>query len=198
MSLGLRPSVARWDEALFLKINRDWTAPALDAAMPVLTELHKHRWFVYAAAFALGWWVWKGRRAAVKVLVVAALAVGMADFVNHRLFKPLVHRPRPEKAGVAVVLRTHSHGGWSFPSNHAMNMGAAASALSYAYPAWSPAFWLFALLVAYSRVYCGVHFPADVFVGLVLGALLGRLVAYFLLGEGPVKGPGRKKPKKKG
>lgn len=193
MSLGLRPSVARWDEALFLKINREWTAPALDAAMPVLTDLHKQRWFVLAAAFALGWWVWKGRREALKVIAVVALAIGMADFANHRLFKQLVKRPRPEKAGVAVVLRTPSHAGWSFPSNHAMNMGAAASALSYAYPAGAPAFWAGALLVAYSRVYCGVHFPADVSVGLVLGGLLGRLVAYLLLGAGPVRGPGKKK-----
>lgn len=190
------PAAVRWDQALFLKINRDWTAPALDAVMPVLTDLHKERWFLAAAAFALGWWVWKGRRQALKVIAVLALAVGMADFANHRLFKRLVKRPRPEKAGVSVVLRTPSHGGWSFPSNHAANMGAGASALSYAYPAWTPAFWGFALLVAYSRVYCGVHFPADVLVGLVLGALLGRLVAYLLLGEGPVHGPGRKKRKK--
>lgn len=193
MSLAIRPSVVRWDEALFLKINRDWTAPALDAVMPVLTDLHKQQWFVLAAAFALGWWVWKGRREALKVIAVLALAIGMADFANHRLFKQLVKRPRPEKAGVAVVLRTPSHAGWSFPSNHAMNMGAAASALSCAYPAWAPAFWAGALLVAYSRVYCGVHFPADVLAGLVLGGLLGRLVAYLLLGAGPARGPGKKK-----
>jgi undecaprenyl-diphosphatase len=197
MSLGLRPAVLRWDEALFAKINGEWTAPALDAVMPVLTDLHKEKWFVYGAALALGWWVWNGRREALKVLVVIALAIGMADFVNHRLFKQLVKRPRPEKAGVAVVLRTPSHAGWSFPSNHAMNMGAGAASLSYAYPAWAPAFWLGALLVAYSRVYCGVHFPADVFVGLVLGGLLGRLVAYLLLGEGPVRGAGRKKKRQK-
>ncbi len=179
-------SLAAWvesaDRALFHKLNRDWTAPFLDSFLPHLTDLHKQKWFLYTAAAGLAWWVWKGRKPAVKAIVVIGLAIGLTDFVNHRLVKPVIHRPRPEKAGISPILRTPSHAGWSFPSNHAANMGAAASALSYAYPAWAPAFLIPAVLVAYSRVYCGVHFPADVLAGLLLGFFIGRLVAYLLLG----------------
>lgn len=194
--MGLREMVLGLDQRLFLKLNREWTSSFLDSAMPLLTDLHKQAWFWPATAFGLGWWVWKGRRGAIKVIAVLALSIGLADFANHRLIKPLIHRPRPEKAGVAVILRTPSHAGWSFPSNHAMNMGAGAAALSFAYPAWSPAFWLAALLIAYSRVYCGVHFPADVLAGLLLGGFLGHLVAYMMLGEDGSHGGGKKKKKK--
>ena len=128
------------DRALFHKINRDWSASWLDAFLPHLTDLHKQRWFLYAAAAALAWWVWKGRKAALKVMIVVGLAIGLADLANHRLIKPTIHRPRPEKAGIFPVLRTPSHAGWSFPSNHAANMGAAAASLAYAYPAWAPVF----------------------------------------------------------
>lgn len=185
--------VEKVDHGLFHKVNREWTAPILDAVLPQLTDLHKHRWFLYTGAALLAWWVWKGRKPALKALIVVALAVGLTDFVNHRFIKPTIHRPRPEKAGLAPVLRTPSHGGWSFPSNHAANMGAAASALSYAYPAWAPAFALGAALVAYSRVYCGVHFPADVLAGLLLGFFIGRLVAYLLLGTDNIPKPKKRR-----
>lgn len=189
----MRDWLAAWDRALFHKLNRDWTAPFLDATLPHLTDLHKQRWFLYTAAAALAWWVWKGRKAALKVIVVVALAIGLADFVNHRLVKPAFSRPRPERAGIFPVLRTPSHAGLSFPSNHAANMGAAAAALSYAYPAYAPVFLGAAVLVAYSRVYCGVHYPADVLAGLLLGFLIGRLVAYLLLGTADIPKPKKKR-----
>lgn len=185
--------LAALDRALFEKINRDWAAPALDAFLPLLTDLHKQRFFLYAAAAAIAWWIWKGRKQALKTLVVVGLAVGLADSLNHRVVKPLFDRARPEKAGLLPVMRTRSHAGLSFPSNHAANMGAAASALSYAYPPWAPVFALAASLVAYSRVYCGVHYPADVLAGLLLGFLIGRLVAYLMLGTENRPKAGRKR-----
>ena len=65
------------------------------------------------------------------------------------------------------------HGDWSFPSNHATIAGAAAVALALA---WRGTPWLtapLALLMAFSRVFVGVHYPHDVrSAGLALGALV--------------------------
>ena len=172
-------SADRW---LLLKINRDWTAPALDAAMPMITDLHKVPWFLYGVAPALlALWLWKGRRRALKVLVVAALAIGASDLLAHRVIKPWAARPRPERAGVPVVMRAPANGAYGFPSNHAINMGAAAAVLTVAYPAGALVFAGAAALVAYSRVYVGAHYPGDVLGGLALGAALGWLWAALLL-----------------
>jgi len=183
------------DRWLLLKVNRDWTAPSLDALMPVVTDLHRVPWFVYGVApAALALWLWKGRKRALKVLVVAALAVGAGDLLAYRVVKPLAARPRPERAGVPVVARAPASGALSFPSNHAVNAGAAAAVLSVAYPGGAFAFAGIAALIAYSRVYVGAHYPGDALGGLALGAAIGWPWALLMLGG---DGGGRSGDKKK-
>ncbi len=190
--LALLGSADRW---LLLKINRDWTAPSLDAVLPVLTDLHKIPWFAYGVAPAvLALWLWRGRKHALKVLVVAALAMGAGDLLAYRVIKPLVARPRPSQPWVPVERRAPGSGN-GFPSNHAVNMGAAASVLTVAYPGGAFAFWGVALLVAYSRVYVGVHYPGDVIAGLLLGAAIGWPWALLMLG-GAGSGSSAKKKRK--
>lgn len=184
--------VDRW---LLLKVNRAWTHPVLDAAMPLLTDLHHRPWFSFGVVpAALAVWLWKGRKRALKALVVAGLAVGSADLVMHRVIKPWAGRPRPARTVSAVIVRAPAGGAWSFPSNHAANVAAAGAVLTVAYPAWAPAFAGAALLVAYSRVYVGAHYPGDVLGGLALGAALGFVWAGVLLAG---EGGGAPKKKKK-
>ena len=190
--LALLASGDRW---LLLKINRDWTSPSLNAIMPVITDLQKVPWFLYGVApAALALWLWKGRRHALKVLVVAALAMGAGDLLAYRVIKPLVARPRPVQPWVPVERRAPGSGN-GFPSNHAVNMGAAAAVLSVAYPAATFAFAGVALLVGYSRVYVGVHYPGDVVAGLLLGAGIGWPWAVLMLGGGGGGASGKKKRK---
>lgn len=184
------------DRVAFRLVNGVWTHPVLDQAMPLITDPHRVPWLLYGAApAAVAWWLYKGRQRALRVLVVAALAVGAADLLAYRVLKPWAARPRPEYAGIGAILRVPSGGKLGFPSNHAMNAAAAASVLSVAYPGASLVFWALAGLVAYSRVYVGMHYPFDVLAGLAFGAALGWPWAMLMLA--PPSSGGAKKKKKR-
>jgi undecaprenyl-diphosphatase len=111
-------------------------------------------------------------------LVILGLSVGLADFVAYRAVKVWVQRDRPEAAGVPVVLRTNSHSGWSFPSNHAANNFAMARTVQILTPEWAIPAYVFAAVVALSRVYVGVHYPLDVIAGGLIGLLCATLVNF--------------------
>ncbi len=178
-------ALASADRWLLLKVNRDWSGPFLTAVLPPITDLQKLAWVKFGAApAAVALWLWRGRKRALRVLVVAALAVAASDLLAFRVIKPLVARPRPTHAGVPVVVRASIGGTDGFPSNHASNMAAAASVLSVAYPAGTWVFAGLALVIAYSRVYVGAHYPGDVLAGLLLGFLLGWPWARLMLGGG--------------
>ncbi|MBV9869815.1 MAG: phosphatase PAP2 family protein [Frankiaceae bacterium] len=127
-----------------------------------------------AAAAALGCWLVHRRTEAVYLLVVRLCAV-----ILDTTIKLIVARPRPAFAQPLAHAAGHS-----FPSGHAL--GAAAAYLSIALVASRgrpmarrvliPLAVTIALVVGATRVLLGVHYPSDVFAGLVLGwtiAILG-------------------------
>jgi len=65
--------------------------------------------------------------------------------------------------------------GKSFPSGHAANNMAVATVLLLFYPRRGWIYLPIALLIAYSRIYTGAHWPLDVLVGMLLGVAGGWL-----------------------
>ena len=161
------------DAALFSLLNGLHT-PWLDAVMRGTSWLGYFPgvWFVWAAA-AL---TWRPTRAAAWRM---CLAVALTYALTSGVVKPLVARERPYVVVTgARTIEPSPSDSYSFPSGHAATAVAGAMAASRVLPHASWVFWGVATLMAYSRIYVGVHYPADV----VGGALFGAAVAFFVLG----------------
>ncbi len=132
--------------------------------------------------YLVGRWRCEERTRATGVLGLQALADTM---IVVEILKAAAQRPRPTTS--CGRLRNHNAdgeffaGGNSFPSGHAAEAWALATVVSRQYPLrhWIPATaYGLAGLVSASRIAQRTHFPSDVFVGSVLGYLIGRRVSH--------------------
>ncbi|MGH2568459.1 MAG: phosphatase PAP2 family protein, partial [Bacteroidota bacterium] len=115
-------------------------------------------------------------RSALNTGVLLGVAQSLS-FGTASLMKSAVNRPRPFEVLRDVKVKLFSEPtGASFPSGHAAQAFAVATMLSLRYkPAVSLPAFVWAGLVAYGRVYVGVHYPTDVLGGMAVGAILSAL-----------------------
>ena len=167
-----------WDGQVLLWLKDIFAHPVLDKIMVFVSRMGDKGfcWIAVGLLFLLlGWkerrWFRRG------MLVLSAL---LADvLLCNVLLKPLVNRTRPyEVLGYDLIVpQMHDP---SFPSGHTAASFAAATALYAIDPGWGRAAYVFAVLMGFSRLYLGVHFPLDVLAGAVVGTLGAKLALYLL------------------
>ncbi|MBC8124748.1 MAG: phosphatase PAP2 family protein [Candidatus Kapabacteria bacterium] len=170
-------ALANLDVWIFYAVNHGFSNPVFDLFMPLITNVTF--WYPMYALGIIALLVrgWQGRTTPEgrKFFWCAALllvTVAILDQSSHRLLKEVIARPRPYLV-LGNVFQLVGSGGGSFPSNHAMNNAAVAVILTWFFPCRRVVFWVVALTIAFSRIYCGVHYPSDVLGGLVIGAIGG-------------------------
>ncbi|MEE8436816.1 MAG: phosphatase PAP2 family protein [Candidatus Neomarinimicrobiota bacterium] len=162
------------DKNLFLFFNSTLIHPVLDWIMPIVTNQ-----FLWAGPLIIGsaWLILRGGRRGRITLVILIITLALSDYSVVEILKPVFARLRPYWALDEFRLLVKKGGQYGLPSAHASSSFAIAVILTYFYKRWKYTFYFLAALVAYSRVYVGVHFPGDI----VLGALYGYGLAWAVL-----------------
>ena len=101
----------------------------------------------------------------------------MTSAVVNAIVKPVARRRRPDRLASEVPLARHvpMPTSRSFPSGHAAAAFAFATGVGGVSPAAAVPLRGLAAAVGYSRVHTGVHYPADVLIGALIGTTLAQL-----------------------
>lgn len=162
------------DENLFYKINH----------LP-------HNWFLDSLAILVSYSTYWGAAFVVlcainyvlpgaeRKLLAKAGAVSMlvAGLLNDGVFHFFIHRARPFVTLSEVITVGYTPSSYSFPSGHTALAFAMAAAYCMVFPHRIETYIVLsiALLVGFSRIYMGVHYPSDVLAGMVLGTACGTV-----------------------
>jgi len=168
-------TIVEVDKNLMIFLNKTLSNPIFDILMPIITNQKFLTIVGVILIIYLGFYGGKRARIALIVLIFAA---GISDAICAQIIKPWVGRIRPSHEFVEYINLLVSKGGkWSFPSNHAANSFAFATVLSYFYDKNKTMIFSIASVIAFSRVYVGVHYPLDI----IFGSLLGYTVSWIIL-----------------
>lgn len=129
---------------------------------------HKDKISTFGHPMSKTWMAFRRRLSEVALIFFSA---GTA-WVLVQVLKYIFHQPRPFLILDNVRL-LFEHGGYnSFPSGHATFFAALATAVFLRHRRAGLILWVGALLIGLARVVSGVHFPADILAGFVLGAII--------------------------
>ncbi|MCW3120655.1 MAG: superfamily protein [Flavipsychrobacter sp.] len=196
MLKDLHDLLLRWDHTIWYYVNTQWHNSFLDCVVPFL----RNQWFwvplyLFLALFMPA----RFRKNGLIWCLLFIVSFIFSDQISAHLLKPIFHRLRPCNDPmlsniIHVIVPCGS--GYSFPSSHAANHFAlgvfSAITLGKVFRWVWPVAILWAVLVSFSQVYVGVHFPLDV----TSGALIGTIIAictgsffnyYFRLSNEPFK-----------
>ncbi len=164
------------DNNLLLAINGAHT-PFLDTVMWWLSD--KWIWIVFYVMLAAMMFRKVGYKNGITALIFIGLMIAATDMVCSQLIRPAFERLRPANLMNPIsqyihIVNGYRGGTFGFPSCHAANTFALATFLSFVMQnrKFTVAMVIWSLVICYSRIYLGVHYPGDILAGIIVGSVI--------------------------
>jgi undecaprenyl-diphosphatase len=171
------------DREIFLELNSSFHNPWLDQLMMFLTTTSA---WIPLYLFLLYLLIKNFRKETWTVLLAIALTILLADQITSTFMKPFFERLRPshepDLREMVKIVDQYRGGKYGFASSHAANTFGIATLMWLVlkmYRPWIALLFVWTVIVGYTRVYLGVHYPGDILAGFFVG-FLSALAAYFL------------------
>jgi len=166
------------DKQWLLALNNDYPG-FWDGLMYGISS--KFTWipFYFAIVFILIKYL---KRQSWLIILALIICILLADQISSGLIKDIVHRLRPSRNpeidNMVCLLKGYRGGKYGFVSSHAANSFGLAvlTSLFFKNRKYTISVLIWATLVAFSRIYLGVHYPGDVIGGALVGAGVAFLV----------------------
>lgn len=158
-----------------LKLIHDYLQNViLDKVALVITFLGDKGFIWIVISFAL---IVSKKYRKVGIMTLGALA--LSTIIGDGILKNLIRRPRPFLEVPEIHLLIEKPLSYSFPSGHTAAAFAAAGILATMLKKYRAYVIALALLIAFSRIYLFVHYPADIIGGIIVGLICSKIVLYF-------------------
>lgn len=162
------------DFKLFEMVNQ--FAGQNDLLDQLIIYFSKYGVIAFGMVFVWLWFTKKGDQFQNRQLVLFAVTIAIFTLGLNKILEMSFFRERPFVGHEVNLLSDKSADDPSFPSNHSGGSFALAFTMFWRYRKPGTIFIGFAILMALSRLFLGVHYPTDVFVGMMIALIVAAIV----------------------
>lgn len=162
------------DISIFYFINKNLSNSFFDLIMPFFSYIGWGGFIWIIISFYLIFIKREGRNLGLLCLIGLILSAILSEVILKNIFCKL----RPYDVLKDVNLLVPKEKSFSFPSGHATSSLISAIILGSKNKRKLLLFIILALFISFSRIYCGVHYPSDVFGGVLIGLFLGSIITF--------------------